>query len=136
MHPHKETVHKFYEAVWNEADKEVIPELLSEDFAFRGSLGHVEHGHAGFCNYLDQVHQALGEYCCKVVDVVAEDNRAYARILYTGIHRGELFGFAPTHAKIKWDGVAIFTFTDGKIAELWALWDVNGVMKQLARFVD
>ena len=135
MHKHKETVRTFYHAIWNNADKTVIPDLLTEDFLFRGSLGLMQQGHAGFANYLDQVRNAIGEYRCEIVDMAEEGDKVFARIAYSGIHRGELFGYAPTHGRIKWDGVAIFTFSDGKIAELWVLWDVNGVMKQLACFV-
>ncbi|MEZ0225138.1 MAG: ester cyclase [Methylophilaceae bacterium] len=135
MQNRKETVRKFYDAIWNNADKTVIPDLLTEDFLFKGSLGLMQRGHAGFSNFMDQVRSAIGEYRCEIVDMVAEDNKVYARMLYSGTHRGELFGYAATHGKIKWDGVAIFTFSDDKIAELWVLWDVNDVMKQLSRYV-
>lgn len=136
MHDHKETVRKFYDAIWNKADKTIIPELLCEDFAFRGSLGLMQRGHAGFANYMDLIRSALGEFRCEIVDMVSEENKVYARMLYSGIHQGELFGYAATHARIKWDGVAIFTFSDGRISELWVLGDVHGVMKQLARYVE
>lgn len=135
MHENKETVRKFYDAIWNNADMTVIPDLLCEDFSFRGSLGLMQRGHVGFANFMDQIRAAIGEYRCDILDMIAEDNKVYARMLYSGIHRGELFGYAATHGKIKWDGVAIFTFSDGKIAELWVLWDVNDVMKQLSRYV-
>lgn len=136
MSSHKECVRRFYEAIWNKADKEVIPELLHENIRFRGSLGLMQHGHAGFAGYLDFVRQALDEYRCEIVDMVAEDDKVYARMLYSGIHHGEFFGFAPTHARLKWDGIAAFTFVDGKIAELWVMGDVQGIMKQLARHVQ
>lgn len=135
MQSNKETVRKFYDAIWNNADKTVIPELLTEDFLFRGSLGLMQRGHIGFANFMDQIRAAIGEYRCDITDLVAEDDRVCARILYSGIHRGDLFGYAATHGRIKWDGVAIFRFRDGKIAELWVLWDVNDVMKQLSRYV-
>ncbi|HSI23083.1 MAG TPA: ester cyclase [Methylophilaceae bacterium] len=135
MHSHKEIVRKFYDAIWNNADQTVIPDLLAEDFLFRGSLGLMQRGHDGFAKFMDQVRAALGEYRCEIVDMAAEDDKVFARILYSGVHRGDLFGYAATHGKIKWDGVAIFTFSDGKISELWVLWDVNDVMKQLARYV-
>ena len=135
MQNHKEIVRNFYDAIWNNADKTVIPDLLTEDFLFRGSLGLMQRGHDGFANFMDQVRAALGEYRCDIVDMAAEGNKGFARMLYSGGHRGDLFGYAATHARIKWDGVAIFTFRDGKISELWVLWDVNDVMKQLARFV-
>jgi len=135
MQSHKEIVRNFYDAIWNNADKTVIPDLLTEDFLFRGSLGLMQRGHNGFANFMDQVRAALGEYRCDIIDMAAENDKVFARMLYSGVHRGDLFGYAATHAKIKWDGVAIFTFRDGKISELWVLWDVNDVMKQLARFV-
>lgn len=136
MHQHKETVRKFFDAIWNNADKAVIPDLLCEDFSFRGTLGHMQRGHAGFALYMDFIRRALGNYRCEIVDMVAEDDRIYARMSYSGIHRGELFGYAPTHGKLKWDGVAVFTFRDGKIAELWVLGDLHSVMKQLARYLE
>lgn len=135
MERYKDTVRKFYDAIWNKADKTVIPELLTEDFLFKGSLGLMQQGHAGFANFMDQIRAAIGEYRCEIVEIAAEDDKVFARILYSGIHRGELFGYAATHGRIKWDGVAIFRFRDDKIAELWVLWDVNDVMKQLARYV-
>jgi predicted ester cyclase len=68
--------------------------------------------------------------------MAAEGDKVYARMLYSGIHRGEFFGFAPTGAKLKWDGIAAFTFTNGKISELWVMGDVQGILKQLARHVQ
>ncbi len=135
MNELKNKVSRFYEQLWNEADKSLIPELLHENVTFRGSLGLMQSGHSGFALYIDFVRKALDDYHCRIVDMVAEDNRLYARIEYSGIHRGELFGYAPTYAKIQWDGVAVFTFQDGKISNIWVLGDVNGVMKQLARYV-
>jgi len=133
---HKVTVRKFYEAIWNNADKTVIPELLDESFAMRGSLGLVQHGHKGFSSYMDFIRGTLGEYRCDIVEMVAEGNKVYARMLYTGIHRGELFGYEATHTKLKWDGIAVFTFAGDKIAEIWVLGDVHSVMQQLARHVS
>ena len=135
MESHKEVVYKFYDAIWNKADKTVIPDLLTEDFLFRGSLGLMQRGHIGFANFMDQIRAAIGEYRCEIVEMAEEEDRVFARSLYSGIHRGDLFGYAATHGRIKWDGVAIFRFRDSKIAELWVLWDVNDVMKQLARYV-
>ena len=136
MPNHKETVQKFYDAIWNNDDKSIIPELLSEEFSFRGSLGLTQRGHKGFALYMDFIRGALGNYRCEIVDMITEGDKLYARMLYSGVHKGELFGYAPTHGKLKWDGVAVFTFENGKIAELWVLGDVHSVIKQLARYLE
>lgn len=136
MSRQKEIVRKFYDAIWNNADKTVIPELLTEDFTMRGSLGIAQQGgHHGFVTYMDFVRRALGNYRCEIIEMVEEDNRLYARMLYSGVHQGELFGYAPTHGKIKWDGVAVFTFAEGRIADLWVLGDVHSVIKQISRYL-
>lgn len=136
MQDHKAIVRRFYEIIWNRDDRSIIPELLHEDFTMRGSLGLVKAGHAGFSNYIDFIRNALDKYHCEIVDMVEEGNKLYARIVYSGIHKGELFGYAPTYARLQWDGIAAFTFSDGKISDIWVLGDVHGVRMQLARYVS
>ena len=136
MHDHKSTVRQFYDAIWNNTDQTVIPSMLYEKFSFRGSLGLVKRGRHGFAAYMDFVRGALGEYHCEIMEMVAENDKVYARIHYSGIHRGELFGYQPTGIKLNWEGIAAFTFVDGKIAELWVLGDVHSIMRQLSRHLD
>lgn len=133
----KESVRKFYETILNNADKSVIPQLLTEEFVMRGSLGLPQRsGHIGLALYMDFIRTTLGNYHCEIVEMIEEGNKIYARMLYSGIHQGELFGYAPTHGKIKWDGVAVFTFDEDKIAEVWALGDVHCITKQLSRYLE
>jgi steroid delta-isomerase-like uncharacterized protein len=136
MHPHKEIVRKFYEAIWNNDDKAIIPELLCEDFAFRGSLGKMQYGHADFATYLDLVRESIQNYRCDIVEMIQEDDKTFARIHYSGIHYGDFLGYAPTNATLEWNGAAVFTFRDEKIADLWVLWDIQGLLKQLAQLIQ
>src|SRR5262245_10183268 len=53
MSNHRAIIQAFYVEIWNKHDKSQIPALLHEDFAFRGSLGQEQHGHAGFAAYVD-----------------------------------------------------------------------------------
>ncbi len=136
MSHQKDTVRAFYEAILNQSDKSVIPQLTTEDFVMRGSLGLVhQRGHGGLAVYMDFIRASLGNYHCEILDMVEESNKVCARMCYSGTHQGELFGYAPTHGKIRWDGVAIFTFAEDRIAEVWALGDVDAVIKQLAKYL-
>ena len=128
----KEGVRIFYEDVWNRVDKAKIPDLLHDDFSFRGSLGPVKRGHAEFIDYLDFVTGALGDYRCDIRDIVSEGDKAFARVGFSGIHRGEFMGYAPTGKRVEWVGAALFTFRDGKVADLWVLGDVHGLLEILA----
>jgi predicted ester cyclase len=68
--------------------------------------------------------------------MIEEGDKTFARIHYSGIHYGDFLGYAPTHAHLKWHGAAVFTFRDGKIADLWVLWDIQGLLKQLAQLIQ
>lgn len=132
----KSVVRKFYDDVWNKHDKSVIPALLQPDFTFRGSLGPSKTGHSEFGEYVDFVHQALGEYRCDILDLVEEGKQCFARMRFSGMHLGDFFGFKPTGKKVEWAGAALFTFRDGLVADLWVLGDVHGLLQLLERNVE
>ena len=55
MSDNKQLVHRFYEQIWDAHDASAIPQVLHEDFAFRGSLGQELRGHDGFSGYVSNV---------------------------------------------------------------------------------
>ncbi|MDH3670632.1 MAG: ester cyclase [Gammaproteobacteria bacterium] len=128
---HKEQVKKFYRVLWDAHDNDQIPSVLHEDFAFRGSLGQEKRGHAGFAEYVDMVHDALGEYRCIIEELVSESNKVFAKMKFTGIHKGEFLGYSPTQQRVSWNSCALFTFRGDKVANLWVLGDLASLQKQL-----
>ncbi len=131
MRLHTERVERFYEEIWNRHDKSWIPRLIHEDFSFRGSLGDEKRGHEGFADYLDAVHAALGDYHCAIEETVSEGEKVFARMLFSGRHKGELFGHPPSGKVVSWAGAAVFTFSGELIRDLWVLGDVHGLLQQL-----
>jgi steroid delta-isomerase-like uncharacterized protein len=131
MGAHKDQVRRFHEVVWNQHDKRAIPSVLDEQLTFRGSLGHARHGHEGFADYLDLVHSALEEYRCDVRELVAEGDKVFARMTFSGIHRATFMGHPPTGRRVAWDGCARFTFDRGRIVDLWVLGDLHALERQL-----
>ena len=93
-------VRKFYEVIWNQRNRDAIPEVLQGNVKFRGSLGQDKLGHAGFAEYFDMVHEALGEYQCVVDELVSEPGRVFAKMKFTGVHRGEFMGYLPTGKRV------------------------------------
>ncbi len=126
-------VDSFYADIWNRHDKSKIPVLLCDNFTFRGSLGQAKVGHEGFESYVDFIHAALANYCCDILDLVVEGSKAFARMRFSGIHRGEFFGYQPTGKPVEWLGSALFAFNGKKVANLWVLGDVHGLLQLLER---
>lgn len=127
----KVLVKDFYHLLWNTKEKTAMPRLLDDQFKFRGSLGQEAIGHEGFWAYVERVHSALGNYHCEIELLLEENHQVFAKMLFSGVHRGELMGFAPSHKKVSWQGCAVFTVKNSLISELWVLGDLKGLERQL-----
>ncbi len=130
--PNVALVERFYHELWDRFDKRLIPVLLTEDVRFRGSLGQAKVGHDQFGEYVDFVRAAFPDFTNTLEEVVSEGDRSFARLTYRGTHRGDLFGIAPTGRRVEYAGAALFRFRDGRIAEVWVLGDLHGLLRQLS----
>jgi predicted ester cyclase len=128
---HRSAVIAFYDDVWNRRNKALVSSLCHEGFTFRGSLGSEKRGCAEFCDYLNAVTVALELYVCTVQALVVEADKAFAKVLFSGLHRAEFLGFPPTGKRVSWMGAGLFTFVGEKISDLWVLGDVDGLRRQL-----
>jgi steroid delta-isomerase-like uncharacterized protein len=124
-------VQAFYERIWNAGEPDAASELLTPDFSFRGSLGDERRGQLAFMDYVRSVRAALSDYRCEILDCVAEDDRAFARMRFSGHHTGSFRGFPPTGREVHWLGAALFRFDSQAIAELWVLGDLSGLDARL-----
>lgn len=127
-----EQVKGFYERIWNAGDLSAAGELLSGNFSFRGSLGFEMRGRGAFIEYVQSVRTALANYHCEILDCVAEGNKAFAKMRFSGIHVSPFRGFEPTQKPLHWHGAALFRFENQAIAELWVLGDLTGLDALLA----
>ena len=126
-----ELVERFYRLVWNKADATEAYRILADDFRFRGSLGSELRGPDGFVAYMQSVHAALADFTCQIDEMIADIDRAAARMTFHGCHRGKFFAVAPSGREIRWSGAAFFKTRDGKIIELWVLGDIEAIRRQL-----
>jgi len=127
----KTLVKKFYKVLWDAHDKQAIPSVLAENFTFRGSLGQEKRGHAGFSEYVDAVHAALMDYKCEILELVAQGDKVFAKMSFTGIHQNDFLGFTPSFERVTWLGCALFSFENKLIQDVWVLGDLKGLEDQL-----
>ena len=67
-----------------------------------------------------------------IEDIIAEGDKVWIRITYTGTHTGgEFRGIPPTGKKVTMTGVDIYRIVDGKLAEYWNVSDALGFFKPL-----
>lgn len=117
-------VQSFYDRIWNAGDEAAATTLLAGDFAFRGSLGTTTRGHEPFLAYVRSVRSSLARYHCEILACVAESDRAFAQMKFSGSHVAPFRGYPPTGKPVYWHGAALFSFHSGLITELWVLGDL------------
>jgi predicted ester cyclase len=64
-------------------------------------------------------------------DIFAAGDKVVTRATVRGVHRGELWGVAPTGKEMVWSTFVIDRFAGGKIVEEWQMADFLGLMRQL-----
>ena len=64
-------------------------------------------------------------------DIIAEGNKVTIRATVEGVHKGDLFGVAPTGNKVSVDGIVIYELEDNKIVNHWMQFDTVALMQQI-----
>jgi steroid delta-isomerase-like uncharacterized protein len=131
QHQNRQLIARFYLEMWNRFDKTILPDILIEDIRFRGSLGQHKNGYAEFGEYVDFIQRAFPDFSNEIEEIISEDDKAFAKLIYRGTHRGEVFGIEPTGRPIQYAGAAVFKFRNDRIAEVWVLGDIHGLISQL-----
>jgi steroid delta-isomerase-like uncharacterized protein len=124
-------VRRYYDELWNQWKLNLIPELVAEDFRFRGSVGMTARGRDAFADYVRMIRSALPDFRNHVHSMVAEDNRVVARLQYTGTHHGTILGIEPTGKTVSYAGVAIFAIGGHRLMSAWVLGDRYELIRQL-----
>ena len=65
--------------------------------------------------------KAFPDFRGTIEDLIAEGDKVWVRGKYTGTHKGEHFGLAPTGKKVTMTAVAIYSIVDTKVVEMWTL---------------
>jgi len=125
-------IDRFYDDMWNRFDKSVFGAILDPKIHFRGSLGQTKVGFEEFGDYVDYIEAFAPDFHNEVHSTITEENLTFARLSYTGTHKGEVFGLAPTGRRFEYSGAAVFTFSDGLISDVWVLGDIHGLTRQLS----
>jgi steroid delta-isomerase-like uncharacterized protein len=124
-------VRAFYDRIWNAGDMDATEELLAPDFRCRGSLGPELRGRQAFCDYVRAVRSALEDYRCEIMECVTEDQKAFAKMRFSGTHMGSLRGFPPSGKRVEWLAAALFRVNGPLIEELWVLGDLDSLDARL-----
>jgi len=79
----------------------------------------------------EKLRATWGDYSLSSDDIIAEADRVVVSWTFRGVHQGEFEGLTPTYRTVTYSGINIFRIADGRIAEVWDLWDRLWMWQQL-----
>jgi steroid delta-isomerase-like uncharacterized protein len=106
------------------------PELCAPQY--RATLGESppldRAGHEGFAKAF---YAAFPDLRHEVEQVIADEENAFVRFVLHGTHGGSFFGIPPTQKKVVVAAHVLLRVKDGKVTELFGVFDEAGMLRQL-----
>jgi C-1 hydroxylase len=84
----------------------------------------------GMKKLFDMGLKAFPDWHETIEDIIAEGDKVWVLLTYSGTHAGEFMGLAPTGNKIATRAVDIYRVVNGKLAEYWNVTDNLNIFKQ------
>jgi predicted ester cyclase len=106
--------------------EEELRGLLAEDF-----VEHVPLLAGRPWERIQLLRSAFPDMRMTVHDLIVDGDRAVWRWTFTGTHRGEFAGVAPTGRRVEYDGASIEHVRDGRIVERWDFPDLLTALAQM-----
>ncbi|HEX3054488.1 MAG TPA: ester cyclase [Aggregatilineaceae bacterium] len=86
--------------------------------------------------FIEQYKTIWGGWNFKIEEMIAEGDRVMVRWSSHGTHLHAYNGLPPTNREVANSGINIFRIADGKIAEVWDIYDRLWVWQQLGVLPD
>ena len=125
LEENKAIVRRFIEA-YNKQNIDSIDEFVAPDY-----VDHTNHiqGLEGLKQTMNMGLMGVPDWHEVIEDIIAEGDKVWVSLSYTGTHTGEMFGIAPTGKKITTTAVDIYRIVNGKLAEYWNVTDKLALLK-------
>jgi steroid delta-isomerase-like uncharacterized protein len=127
----KELSRRFTE-LFSTGDESLADEVLSSEVVMHGSVpGGKLDGRDAVKGFVATYRAAFPDNTSTVQQQIAEGDTVVTRWCARGTHRGEFGSIPPTGCRYEINGVTIERIVDGRIAEVWAVWDGLELLGQL-----
>jgi steroid delta-isomerase-like uncharacterized protein len=127
----KALMRRFYEEI-SKGNLTVVDELIADNLVDHSPFapGQVP-GRQGTLELFTMIRTAFPDLRITAEDMVAEGDKVVCRGTFSGTHKGEFMGIAPTGKQISVGVIEIMRIVGGKMVEHWNVVDNLGMMQQL-----
>jgi steroid delta-isomerase-like uncharacterized protein len=127
----KALVRRFFEEIMNGNNLSLIDEFVAPDFVEHEAMPGAASGREGFRQTSIMFRSAFPDLKATINDMIAEGDKVAMSVTFTGTHKGEFMGMAPTGERFSMNAHDIMRIENGKLKEHWGVSDMMGMMQQL-----
>jgi predicted ester cyclase len=123
-------VRRLIEEGWNRGNLAVVDDCLAPGYTQEGPL-EIVRGPQGQKAMITKYRNAFPDCNLQIDEMFSTGDRVVVRLTYSGTHRGEFEGLAPTGRAVQGKGIDLLHMRDGRIVASFLQWDALGLMQQL-----
>lgn len=128
---HVATMRSAYERI-NSGDVAGFGDLVAEDFVEHEPGPGLPPTKEGALEFFRMLLAAFPDMRMDIEDLIADEDKAVARVMVTATHQGEFMGVPPTGTNIEMQLIDIMRFNSaGLVCEHWGVTDMLSLMQQL-----
>lgn len=119
------------EDAWCDQDIPRLQSLFTEDCVYEDmALGAVNRGKAGIARFAEEVYGTMPDFRVRFVKKFAVDDAGASEWVIEATWRGPFEGRDCTGRKIRFTGLSLYEFRNGKISLARDCWDYTVLIKQ------
>jgi predicted ester cyclase len=127
----KALLRHYYDEVINKKNRAAIDEYIDPNFVDHAAPSDIPAGIEGQKQVFSMYSTAFPDTHFKVEDMIAEGDRAVARLSVSATQQGTFLGLPPTGKHVTFTGIDIIRIAGGKLVERWGEMDMLGLLQQL-----
>ncbi len=127
----KAVIQRFYDDLFNRARLAVADELVAVDCRSHAAPPGTPAGPDGMRQAVALLRAAFPDGRYVIEDLIGEDDRLAARLVFRGTHHGPYRGIPATGRRVVQAQVHVLRLAGGQVVEHWAVRDDLGLLHQL-----
>jgi steroid delta-isomerase-like uncharacterized protein len=132
----KEIAKYYFEEVVNRQNLSGLTKVFADSFLVHVLLDSTDtkKSIADQADFLKYLFRAFPDLHYTIGDILVDDNRVAMRVIFSGTHKGEFWGYSSSGNHIKYlSEIFFFRFRNGKVIETWVQFDLYNLFRQLKR---
>jgi predicted ester cyclase len=124
-------VRNMEEELFNHRDPTAIDRYVSPSYTLRTAEDGAPAGREAIKAYIAAYLHGFPDLHISIDQLLAVEDKVVGVFTFTGTHKGDLFGIAPTGRTISVRQIAIYRLEGGQVVDEWEISDQLGLMEQI-----